>query len=233
MSKEEKIKELIGIAKLLEPITKLSLESTGCDKEYAGKHPLDYATMVNLYRDAVEEFLVKTINESIESEEMIDKILAMHQSEEYKILTETGEKIAKSGNPLLMTLKVAQSEKVPFSFLMHMRDKMMNMKRSSTDKIEDILEKKAIGRIEIKSPEELAQVLKQLKEVGAEPVGDMPKEILNALKGNPEDEIAAEIKTIEELINSVSSEVEECDCENCDADDCANREKPPKGSQLN
>lgn len=233
MSRKEKVKELMEAMRLMEPLVEMTMKATGCDSEFAEKHPLDYAKMVGIYKDAVEKFLLDSIDKAIETEETMQKIIDMHNTEEYKAYEEATDFIAKSGNPFMIGIGIAQDERVPKSFLRYVHNKAS----SQASRMPHIQQTgPGMGRIEVKSPEQLMDILEKLKEIGAEPVGgssDKLMEMLSDLKQgqrSPEDDLGDNIKELEKILDGNE---ENPDCEQCDATNCANREKPPKGTLVN
>lgn len=186
MSKEEKIKQIIDLSQFVDSMIKISLTAVNCGGEYARRHPLDYATVVSIYQEEVENLLFKAFDKCIESEEMADKIIAMHNSEEFKTFTSIAQYIVDFGDGMSVSIEAAKNSRMPVSFAIYNKSK--------------VLERLATR---------------------------------NNLQKRPENEVAEIMKAMEELMHIDSIPKGDCDCENCDAEDCTNRDKPPKGSLMN
>jgi len=231
-TKDKKIKELIGIMAITEPMMELTMKATGCDGQYAEKAPLDYGTMVNIYKEATEDFLFKAISEIIEDEELLDEIIAMHKSKAHIAFDNMTEQIAKRGNPFIVAARMAGDSRIPDSFMEFIKNKMRKERKSTDSMIEELGH--GINRIKVGSPEELKDIVETLKKIGGGNIELPPglEEMLENTGSNnsPVEDLEASLKKLNNLMGVDS---EECDCDECDADDCANRDKPPKGNQLN
>jgi len=232
-TKDDKIKELIRVMSITKPIMELTMKTTGCDGQYAEKAPIDYSTMVGLYKELTENFLFESINEIIENEEMLDKIITMHKSEEYLVFENMIEKISQKGNPFTIAANLAGDLRVPESFLRFISIKLQEQRKSINSKIENLGDDR-VRRIQIGSPEELKEIVNVLKKIGGDNI-QLPPDLEEALKStdtykSPEEELEDSIK---ELRKSIGFDSEDYDCAECDANDCASRDKPPKGTQIN
>jgi hypothetical protein len=122
-TKKEKIKELIGLMDITNYILESTMKSTGCDGKYAEKYPFDYITMVKIYKEAVNSSLLESFSESIENEELLDKIIKMHKSEEYKIFNKAINIFIKLNTPFIIASRIIDNEEIPMSFMIYINEK--------------------------------------------------------------------------------------------------------------